>query len=98
MTVEIRCDFCDKLIKTKKGKNHPTTIDSVEVKEYICKDCKTTDLQQSWKDLKNSLDKEWIKIEKEKRNFFKSLLENQKKEWLIEKKKKHFGTYYKEEK
>lgn len=93
MTVEIRCDFCDKIIETRGGENQ--TKDSVEVKEYICEECKAVDLQQTWADSQGNLEDEWVKVEKEKRNFFENLLKNQKKKLTIEKKKKHFGSFYK---
>lgn len=96
MTVEIKCDFCDKTITIKKGKNHPIKIDEVDVKEYICDECKSKGLTQMWEDKKTERGVEWEKIKKEKKNFFTHLLENQEKKWIIENKKKHYGSFYKE--
>jgi flagellar biosynthesis chaperone FliJ len=98
MTIEIKCDFCQNIIKVKKGKGHSNSIESIDVKEYICTKCKLNTLQQTWEEIQDNLENEWQIIETEKKNFFKILVKNQKKEWLIEKKKKHFGTYHKEDK
>lgn len=96
MSIEIKCDFCNKLIQKVDGKNIIVATDSVDVLEYICDDCKTTDLQQTWDDEQNNLEDGWVKIENEKKNFLKCLLKKQKKTWLKEKEKSHFGSFYKE--
>lgn len=93
--IEIKCDFCGEKITTKTNKGGK--VKAFRLEENICDECKKTDLNKKWDSDKKKLDKEWIIIEKEKKNFFKNLLRNQKKDWLKQKRKYFFGNFFVEE-
>ena len=96
MPIEVKCDFCNKLIETKRGKGQKSGNETVEVKERICDSCAEADLNEVWDEMQDQVDEEWSVIEAEKQNFVKQLLINQKRDFRKKKKKELFGTHYKE--
>lgn len=90
--IEIKCDFCGKsiIIKTNKGgKEIPFRLE-----ENICDECKGADLEKTWEVHQAEREKEWGIIIFERHKFFEALLKHQKKEWTIQKKKEHFGSFF----
>lgn len=93
--LEIKCDFCGEKITTKENKGGE--VKPFRLEENICDKCKKADLDKRWKSNKKKIDNEWIKVEKEKNNFFKNLLINQKRDWLKQKRKDFYGNFFVEE-
>lgn len=87
--LEIKCDFCGQKITTKQNKTKKPKPFRLE--KNICNICKKEGLNKGWDEFTPKLEKKWLLIEKEKQKFFKSLLQNQKKDWFEEKKKEYFG-------
>lgn len=93
--LEIICDFCGEKITTKQNKGGE--VKSFRLEENICDECKRADLNKRWDSNKEKLDEEWLVVENEKKNFFKNLLNKQKKDWKEKKRKDFFGNFFVEE-
>ncbi len=91
----IACELCGSYlneITTESG------IETVPVENVICKKCEKRNLEEEWDQSLSDLDKEWNKIEAERRKFLELNLKRLKDEFFMEKKKKFFGPHYKGDK
>ena len=90
--LEIRCDFCKKTITTRQNKGGEPKAFRLE--ENICDACKKADLGKRWEKQHIKIEEEWTKVIHERRKFFEALLKHQEKEFIIQKKKEHFGSFF----
>lgn len=92
--IEIKCDFCGKIIEEIHNKGNTEPSELVILQEDMCDDCKKEDLTKKWDSNKEELEEEWDIVEKEKRRFFEVSVKNKKGDWEIEKKKDFFGSFF----
>lgn len=90
--LKVICDFCGEEITTKQNKGGE--VKDFRLEENICGACKKADLGEAWETHQTDRDKDWGVIIYERRKFFEALLKHQKKEWIIQKKKEHFGSFF----
>lgn len=90
--LEIKCDFCNKFITTKQNKGGIPK--KFRLEENICDECKKGDLGTMWIANQLKRDQEWNIMKTEKRKFFESLIKHQEKEFIVQKKKEHFGSFF----
>ena len=96
MPIIEQCDFCGKDMAVHDGKGIISPVDAVTIREKMCEVCTLKNLDQEWLDKQPALKLEWEAKETELTKFYKLEIERRKAQFVIAKKKEHYGSFYKE--